>query len=80
MIWAGIKLRAEIEREWLLWLMGGVSVLFGLLLIAQPAAGLLGFVWAIATWAVADRHPEDHAGVQGAQLQARLAPTEASTA
>ena len=53
MIWAGIKLRAEIEREWLLWLLGGVSVLFGLLLIAQPAAGLLGFVWAIATWAVA---------------------------
>jgi uncharacterized membrane protein HdeD (DUF308 family) len=51
MIWAGFKLRAEIEREWLLWLLGGLSVLFG-------AAGctdrrLLGFVWAIASWAIA---------------------------
>ncbi|HTN50260.1 MAG TPA: DUF308 domain-containing protein [Burkholderiaceae bacterium] len=54
MIWAGIKLRAEIEREWLLWIMGGVSVLFGVLLIAQPAAGLMGFVWAIAVWAIAE--------------------------
>jgi uncharacterized membrane protein HdeD (DUF308 family) len=54
MIWAGFKLRTEIEREWLLWLLGAVSVLFGLLLIAQPAAGLLGFVWVIATWAVAE--------------------------
>jgi uncharacterized membrane protein HdeD (DUF308 family) len=52
MIWAGFKLRAEIEREWLLWLVGALSVLFGLLLVAQPTAGLLGFVWAIATWAV----------------------------
>jgi len=52
MIWAGVKLRAEIEREWLLWLLGGLSVLFGLLLVAQPAAGLLGFVWAIGSWAV----------------------------
>jgi uncharacterized membrane protein HdeD (DUF308 family) len=54
MIWAGFKLRTEIEREWLLWLLGAVSVLFGLLLIAQPAAGLMGFVWVIATWAVAE--------------------------
>jgi uncharacterized membrane protein HdeD (DUF308 family) len=53
MIWAGIKLRAEIEREWLLWLLGALSVSFGVLLIAQPATGLLGFVWAIATWAIA---------------------------
>jgi uncharacterized membrane protein HdeD (DUF308 family) len=53
MIWAGFKLRAEIEREWLLWLIGAVFVLFGLLLMSQPAAGLLGFVWAIAAWAVA---------------------------
>jgi uncharacterized membrane protein HdeD (DUF308 family) len=52
MIWAGIKLRAEIEREWLLWLLGGLSVLFGLLLVAQPSAGLLGFVWAIGSWAI----------------------------
>jgi uncharacterized membrane protein HdeD (DUF308 family) len=54
MIWAGFKLRAEIRHEWLLWLMGAVSVVFGVLLIAQPAAGLMGLVWAIAVWAVAE--------------------------
>jgi uncharacterized membrane protein HdeD (DUF308 family) len=53
MIWAGFKLREEIERELLLWLLGALSVLFGVLLVAQPAAGLLGFVWAIRAWAVA---------------------------
>jgi uncharacterized membrane protein HdeD (DUF308 family) len=53
LIWAGIKLRSEIAHEWLLWLMGAISVVFGFLLIAQPAAALLGFVWAIAAWAVA---------------------------
>jgi uncharacterized membrane protein HdeD (DUF308 family) len=37
----------------LLWLLGALSVLFGVLLVAQPAAGLLGFVWAIGAWAVA---------------------------
>jgi uncharacterized membrane protein HdeD (DUF308 family) len=52
LIWAGFRLRAEIEREWLLWLIGGISVLFGILLLMQPAAGLLGFVWAIASWAI----------------------------
>lgn len=52
-IWAGIRLRAEIEHEWILWLLGALSVLFGILLVAQPAAGLLGLVWAIATWAIA---------------------------
>jgi len=52
MIWAGFKLREHIEREWLLWLLGGLSVLFGVLMVAQPAAGVLGLVWAIASWAI----------------------------
>jgi uncharacterized membrane protein HdeD (DUF308 family) len=51
-IWAGIRLRAEIEHEWLLWLLGALSVLFGVLLVTQPAAGLLGLVWAVASWAI----------------------------
>ena len=52
MIWAGFKLREQIEREWLLWLLGGLSVLFGVLMVVQPAAGVLGLVWAIASWAI----------------------------
>jgi len=52
-IWAGFRLRKEISNEWLLWLLGAISVVFGVLMITQPAAGLLGLVWAIASWAVA---------------------------
>ncbi len=52
-IWAGIRLRKEISNEWLLWLLGAVSVIFGVLLFTQPAAALIGLVWAIASWAVA---------------------------
>jgi uncharacterized membrane protein HdeD (DUF308 family) len=80
MIWAGFKLRAEIEREWLLWLVGGLSVLFGLLLIVQPAAGLLGFVWAIATWAVAIGILKIMLAFKARNFSSRLAPPRASAA
>jgi uncharacterized membrane protein HdeD (DUF308 family) len=53
LIWAGIKLRKEITGEWLLILIGAVSVVFGIMVALQPLAGLLGFVWAIAVWAIA---------------------------
>lgn len=52
-IWAGFRLRKEIDNEWLLWLLGAISVVFGVVMIMQPAAGVLGLVWAIASWAVA---------------------------
>lgn len=40
-IWAAIELRKAIENEWLLALSGGVSVLFGILLLVRPGATLL---------------------------------------
>jgi uncharacterized membrane protein HdeD (DUF308 family) len=49
---AAIRLRKEIEGEWMLILSGIVSVLFGLLLVARPGAGALGMVWVIATFAL----------------------------
>lgn len=50
---AAIRLRREIEGEILLVLAGLISVVFGVLLIAQPAAGVLTLVWLIASFAVA---------------------------
>jgi len=52
MIWAGFKLRVEIEREWLLWLVGALSVLFGFLVVLNPGAGGLSIVYLIASWAI----------------------------
>lgn len=52
LIWAGIKLRHEIKGEWALMLLGAVSLLSGFYMLAQPAAALLGLVWAVAAWAI----------------------------
>jgi uncharacterized membrane protein HdeD (DUF308 family) len=50
---AAIRLRKEIEGEWLLILGGLASVVFGVLLISRPGAGALAVVWLIAGYAVA---------------------------
>jgi uncharacterized membrane protein HdeD (DUF308 family) len=47
-----IRLRKEIEGEWLLVLAGLASVAFGALLMARPGAGALALLWMIATYAV----------------------------
>jgi uncharacterized membrane protein HdeD (DUF308 family) len=49
---AAIRLRKEIENEWLLGLSGGLSVLFGMLMIASPGAGALAVVWMIASYSI----------------------------
>jgi len=49
---AAIRLRKEIEGEWLLILSGLVSVVFGVILIAQPGVGALAVLWLIATYAI----------------------------
>jgi uncharacterized membrane protein HdeD (DUF308 family) len=48
-----IKLRKEIENEWMLGLSGAFSVLFGLMVIYRPGAGALALVWLIASFAIA---------------------------
>jgi uncharacterized membrane protein HdeD (DUF308 family) len=50
---AAIRLRKVIEREWLLVLSGTLSVLFGLLIFAFPAAGALGIAWLLGIYAAA---------------------------
>jgi uncharacterized membrane protein HdeD (DUF308 family) len=47
-----IKLRKEIDHEWLLILSGLVSVAFGFIVLARPEAGALAFAWVIAAYAV----------------------------
>lgn len=47
-----IRLRRELEGEWLLGLAGLASVLFGILIMAQPAAGALSLLWLIAAYSV----------------------------
>ena len=47
-----IRLRKEIDNEWMLILHGAVTVLFGLLLVANPGAGALAMVWVIGTYAI----------------------------
>jgi uncharacterized membrane protein HdeD (DUF308 family) len=47
-----IRLRKEIEGEWLLVLGGIASVVFGLLLQIFPGAGALAVVWLIGTYSM----------------------------
>jgi uncharacterized membrane protein HdeD (DUF308 family) len=49
---AAIRLRKEIDGEWLLVLGGRVSVVFGVLLMVQPGLGALSLLWLIATYAI----------------------------
>ena len=47
-----IRLRKEIENEWMLIAAGVVSVLFGILLLAWPGVGLLTLLYAIGSYAI----------------------------
>ena len=49
---AGIHLRKQIDNEWLLIVGGALSVIFGVLLLAQPGPGLLSLAWLIGVFAV----------------------------
>lgn len=51
-IFGAIKLRQEIDNEWLLILSGAVSVLFGIGVLISPGAGALALVWVIGAYAV----------------------------
>jgi uncharacterized membrane protein HdeD (DUF308 family) len=50
---AAVRLRKVLDHEWMLGLAGALSILFGVALIAWPAAGLLAMVWLIGSFAVA---------------------------
>jgi uncharacterized membrane protein HdeD (DUF308 family) len=47
----GYKIRAATEREWILYLTGTLSLLFGVLVVVNPVAGGLSVITLIAAWA-----------------------------
>jgi uncharacterized membrane protein HdeD (DUF308 family) len=47
-----IRLRKQIEREWVLVLAGVVSIIFGALVLIFPGAGALALVWLISFYAM----------------------------
>jgi uncharacterized membrane protein HdeD (DUF308 family) len=49
---AAIRLRKEIEGEWLLALSGVASLAFAGILLWAPGAGALALLWWIAAWAI----------------------------
>jgi uncharacterized membrane protein HdeD (DUF308 family) len=49
---AAIRLRRELANEWLLVIAGVISILFGVLLLSNPAAGALAMVWLIGLYAL----------------------------
>ncbi|WP_027015398.1 HdeD family acid-resistance protein [Comamonas composti] len=49
---AALRLRQEIEGEWLLVLGGVLSVLFGGFVLANPGAGMMAMLWVLALYAV----------------------------
>jgi len=50
---AAIRLRRVVTGEWLLALSGVLSVLFGVLVFAFPAAGAVGIAWTLGIYAAA---------------------------
>jgi uncharacterized membrane protein HdeD (DUF308 family) len=51
-ILAAIRLRKEIENEWMIGIGGALSVIIGIWIIARPGAGALSVVWLIGIYAL----------------------------
>ena len=49
---AAIQLRREIDNEFWMALGGVASIVFGVLLVASPGAGLISLVWLVGLWSV----------------------------
>ena len=48
-----IRLRKEIDNEWLLILHGVLTVLFGIVMVVEPLTAALALIWVIGAYAIA---------------------------
>jgi uncharacterized membrane protein HdeD (DUF308 family) len=51
-ILAAIRVRKEIDNEWMLILSGALSVLFGLVMVLAPGIGALAVIWVLASYSI----------------------------
>ena len=51
-LYLGWKIRQEVSSEWILYLTGGLSLIFAILIFIRPVEGSVGVVYLIATWAI----------------------------
>lgn len=52
LVMLGYKVRKATTREWILYLTGALSILFGILVVMNPGIGSISIVYTIAAWAV----------------------------
>lgn len=69
----GYKVRKATSREWILYVTGVLSVLLGILVIANPLAGGVSIVYVIACWAVVVGALKVYFGFKAKKLPGRLA-------
>lgn len=68
----GYKVRKATTREWMLYAAGALSVLFGMLVIANPLAGGISIVYVIACWAIVIGALKVWFGIKVKRLPGRL--------
>jgi uncharacterized membrane protein HdeD (DUF308 family) len=52
LVMLGYEVRKATTREWILYLTGAMSLLFGILVLVNPLAGGFSIVYLIASWAI----------------------------
>ena len=52
MVSLGWKVRQVANREWILYAIGGLSIVFGVMIFLSPAEQVQSVVWLIAAWAI----------------------------
>ena len=52
LVMLGYKVRKASSREWMLYLAGALSILFGALVLSNPGLGSLTIVYVIASWSL----------------------------